>query len=576
MARRETFMTIPLPNLGQWKTNMRAIWDAPGTKAKARAFNETVKIDQEETLFSDGTVWSNKDLDPIPPEQRTWRAWDYMSYWASDQFAIATWEFAASMVAQGFTLREIVPLTFVGMFITGLVCVMSGHIAAKYRIGFPMSTRMSWGMRFGWFPVLVRSFTAMMWLGILNLSIAQCIHQMLRAVWPDFDDIPNTLPESAGITSADLLCYFILIIIQTPLTLIPIYKLKWYFVMKAIISPMVFIGMMIWALVVTKNGGPLVVQAAHLEGSEWDKGWARLKAIGNASGLFATVACNIPDFSRYAKTTRGAWMQAIALPLTGMIPVICSVITCSACIQLYGESFWNPALILEKWENRAAVFFAAIVWIIATIGVNLSANTITVSIALTSFFPRYINNIRGSLLVAVISIIIVPWKIVYSSGSFYNFLNAYPCLIGPISGILLSDYWLVRRRSLDVRHLYARGGKFWFTGGYNWRAAVAWLGALAPNLPGFIHQIAPSVPDVQPYTYNFSWFFGIVISMALFWFCNYVWPPTYSLSGPAVHPDDVVDWDTRTRVGNWSDMPGSVIEAQEEKGADISIDSEKK
>ncbi|OQU98355.1 hypothetical protein CLAIMM_04152 [Cladophialophora immunda] len=416
---------------------------------------------------------------------------------------------------------------------------------------------MSWGMRGGYFPVAIRAFMALMWLAILNISIGQCIHQMLRAIWPSFDDIPNALPASAGITSADLLCYFILLIIQTPLTLIPMYKLKWYFLLKAVLSPFVFIGMMIWALKVAPDGGPLVQQAAKLEGSAWDQNWTRVKAFGTAAGYFATITTNIPDFVRFARRPGNTWIQSLALPCTGILPVICSVITSSATVKIWNEAYWEPSGILARWENRGAVFIAAVVWIIATIGVNLSANTITVAIALSSFWPKYINNVRGSLIVAVLSVVICPWKIVYDAGSFYNFLSAYPSLLGPVSGILMADYWLVRRRAIDVRHLYVlRGGKFWFWHGVNWRAYAAFLCAYVPNMPGFISQVNPSIKNVQPYTYDLNWIFAVVVSVLAFWGLNVVFPPKYSLSGHAVHPDEVVDWSTRRRVGDWTDVPG--------------------
>ncbi|KAI1608890.1 permease for cytosine/purines, uracil, thiamine, allantoin-domain-containing protein [Exophiala viscosa] len=257
MGRRETFWGIPLPNLQQWKENFITVKNTKGFKNKLHVSHEMVKLDTDGSIFANGTSWANKDLDPVPPEQRKWRAWDFMTYWASDQFTIATWEFGSSMVAQGFTLREIVPLTFCGMFLTGVVCGLSGHVATTYRIGFPLSARLSWGMRFGWFPVLLRSFIALMWLGILNVSLAQCFHQMIRAVWPSFDDIPNALPADAGITSADLLYYFILLMIQTPLTLIPIYKL-YYSTIR-----------LLWD-----------DDLGH--GNESAKAWARVKAFGYA------------------------------------------------------------------------------------------------------------------------------------------------------------------------------------------------------------------------------------------------------------------------------------------------------
>ncbi|KAL2443997.1 Allantoin permease [Exophiala dermatitidis] len=572
MGHRESFWGVPLPNFPQWKQNFRLIWKAPTLRDKLHVTHKLVQLDTEKSIFSNGTLDGNRDLDPVPPEQRTWRAWDFMTYWASDQFTFATWGFGSTMVAQGFTLREIVPLTFFGMVLTGTVCALSGYVGSDYRIGFPVSSRLSWGVRMSWFPVLVRAFMALMWLGILNINLAQAFHQMFRAIWPEFDNIPNALPADAGITSADLLCYFILLIIQTPLTMIPIYKLKWFFLFKAVLSPFVFFGSMIWAFVVTKDGGVLVTQSAHLTGTEWEKHWERVKAFGYAAGFFSTVCTNIPDFARFAKTSRGLWMQALALPLTGVIPVICATITSSATIQLYGESYWSPTLILAQWHNRAAVFFAAVIWIIANIGVNLSANTVTVAIALSSFAPKYINNIRGAWLVALLSIIIVPWKIVNDGGSFYNFLGAYPPLLGPISGILMSDYWLVRRGRIDVRHLYiGKGGKFWFFYGCNWRAIVAYLAAYAPNLPGFIHQVSPNIPNVQPYTYDLNWVFAVIVAAVVFWALNWAVPPRYSLSGGSVHPDDVIDWSTGTRIGDWEGIDDSVVVGVPEVETETSV-----
>lgn len=121
----------------------------------------------------------------------------------------------------------------------------------------------------------------------------------------------------------------------------------------------------------------------------------------------------------------------------------------------------------------------------------------------------------------------------------------------------MADYWLVRRRSIDVRHLYVlRGGKFWFWNGVNWRAYAAFLCAYVPNLPGFISQVNPGIKNVQPYTYDLNWIFAIVVSVLSFWLLNVIFPPKYSLSGEAVHPDTVVDWETRQRVGDWTGVPG--------------------
>jgi NCS1 family nucleobase:cation symporter-1 len=132
----------------------------------------------------------------------------------------------------------------------------------------------------------------------------------------------------------------------------------------------------------------------------------------------------------------------------------------------------------------------------------------------------------------------------------------------------MADYWLVRKRSLDVRHLYVlRGGKFWFWHGINWRAYAAFLCAYIPNIPGFVSEVSPSIKNVQPYTYDLNWIFAVIVSVLTFWALNLIFPPTYSLSGEAVHPDEVVDWSTRTRVGDWSGVPG--FEDEEIQGEEV-------
>jgi hypothetical protein len=139
----------------------------------------------------------------------------------------------------------------------------------------------------------------------------------------------------------------------------------------------------------------------------------------------------------------------------------------------------------------------------------------------------------------------------------------------------MADYWLVRRRSIDVRHLYVlRGGKFWFWHGFNWRAYAAFLCAYVPNLPGFISQVEPSIKNVQPYTYDLNWIFAVIVSVLSFWLLNVVFPPVYSLSGVAVHPDEVVDWPARTRVGDWSGVPGFEDEIHGELVVTESVDGD--
>lgn len=200
--------------------------------------------------------------------------------------------------------------------------------------------------------------------------------------------------------------------------MMPVNKLRWFYSLKTILSPCVFFGMMIWGLINVPGGGPLVQEKASNKSS-----MTILSAIFASAGGFSTVAANITDFSRYAKTPKATLIQMVAMPLASAIPVACAVVVSSCCLEMFGSTLWSPPLIMAKWDNRGAVFISAVIWVMGTVGLNLSDNSITASIALSSFCPKYLNFKRASFLMAILSVVICPWKIVNSSATFYSKLH---------------------------------------------------------------------------------------------------------------------------------------------------------
>jgi len=330
--------------------------------------------------------------------------------------------------------------------------------------------------------------------------------------------------------------YFLFWIIQLPLLLIPPTRLRWLFVTKLIAAPITALATMGWC--VHKAGGSGDIFAAHATVTGSTKAYLFLSSMSAVTGSWCTLACNIPDFSRYAKSSKGQWIQLPFLPIIFTLCAVIGIVTTSATGVIYGELIWNPLVIIAKWlesghGGRAAAFFAATSWYIAQVGTNITANSISAANDLTVLFPKYINITRGCVIAAIIGgWVIVPWKILKSASTFLAFMGGYAVFLAPIAGILASDYWLVKKQHYDVPACYNPDGRYRYWKGINPRAVVAMLFSVAPNLPGLAYSIRlnPDGSDVVKISagaknlYTFDWLFGFCTSIVVYVVLHKVWP----------------------------------------------------
>ncbi|GAA5873798.1 hypothetical protein JCM1840_002076 [Sporobolomyces johnsonii] len=532
-----------------------------------RKLDKKLTVKQEAGFKGEASRWSNKDLDPVPESQRTWSALDICSYWNSDQFAPATWDLGSTLVGFGLSASVGIPLTFVAFFCIGIVLSLNGRIGALTHCSFPVIARSTFGIVGAYLPILVRSILALLWLVILTYQGGAVVAVMITAIWPSFGRIPNTLPENLGITTQEMVGFLLLWLVQAPLACIPVYRLKTFFSIKAYISMIAFFALFVWSLVVTKGKGQII--AGPMDSSKFPQGsrsWAMVAGLNGIVGLYSTVSINIPDFSRFSRSPKSNWAQIFAVPLTGTIPVAISMLCAQAAQQLYGKAIFDPASLCALFDSRAAKFFAAFAFTIMTLGVNISANQISFATDITSLLPRYLTIFRASILASILCWATNPWKIVTNAPTFVAFLGAYPVFLAPVATIIATDFYLVRKRKIDVRELYEPNGIYRYTYGFNFRAIGAWICALAPNLPSFAHAIDASNPDVEPYTYYFSWYFSTVT--AFFWYLliNKLFPPTSSLIEEAVYETDVLETDSEQATGS---AEGYQKETDKEPIADV-------
>ncbi|KIJ63144.1 hypothetical protein HYDPIDRAFT_176185 [Hydnomerulius pinastri MD-312] len=494
------------------------------------------ELDLEETTFAPGKGWSNRDMDPVPPHLQTW---SFVSYWFSDASNIAVWEVASSMLAIGLSWRQALPAIVVAYVITGIPMIMTGTIGARLRVPFSVLNRSSFGFWFSYFPVVTRGIIGMSWFGIQTYNGSECIYQMLKAIWPSVAKIPNHIPVTSNITSVGMMCYLLYWLVQLPFMLLTPHQVRYLFMVKGVIVPFAWLAMVIWAFIKVPPSVGLFNQHSTLEGSALT--WAWLKALNSALSLYCGYAVNIPDFTRYATSERAQFAQAAIIPAAFTLCSFAGLAVTSAGIVLYGSALWDPLKLIDQWDNRAAAFFASFAFLLTTIGTNISANALVAANDFTVCLPRWVNIRRGQVLCAIIGgWVFCPWEVLANATGFLAFLNGYTIFIGPFTGIMIVDYWLIHRTRVDVPAMYNPQGRYRYTYGLNWRALATLVVSITPAIPGLASSINTSL-DVGGVgnLFTIGWIFTFSTSSVVYLVLSLLFPAKGTFVDKAILPDDM-------------------------------------
>ena len=330
---------------------------------------------------------------------------------------------------------------------------------------------------------------ACIWYGVQSWIGGNCVYLMIRAIWPSWDSYAengrnNSMPASSGTNTADFVSFFLFWAGSLPFLWFPVHKIRHLFTVKAYVVPVAGIAFFIWAIVRADGIGPIVHQPATVRGSTL--AWAVIKAIMSSISNFATLIVNDPDFARFARRPRDAlWSQLFTIPcgfaLTSFIGII--VASSSTIIYRGSEPIWNPLDVLTRFLNddqvnggtRFGVFVIAVAFVLAQLGTNIAANSVSAGTDLTALMPRYLNIRRGSYVCAVVGIVMCPWHLLSSSNNFTTYLSAYSVFLSSIAGVMICDYYFVRKGYLQTRDLHSarKDGPYYFTWGLHWRGYAA-------------------------------------------------------------------------------------------------------
>jgi NCS1 family nucleobase:cation symporter-1 len=452
-------------------------------------------------------LW-NPDLAPTAPEHRTWSTYNIAALWIGMSVVITTYTLASGLMQQGMTWWQAMLTILLGNSIVLVPMVLNAHAGTKYGISFPVLCRASFGVRGANLPAILRAIVACGWFGIQTWIGGLALDALCQAAWPGWAGVPGHLA----------IAFMVFWLIQVAVILKGTEGIK---LLESWSAPVLLAGgglLLLWAVRQGGGLGPLLAQSERLRGGTTPFLALFPAALTASVGYWATLSLNIPDFTRYARSQRSQMLgQALGLPTTMTAFAFIGVAVTSATIVRFGEAIWDPIVLISRIGGTGVIVFAALVVLAAQLTTNMAANVVSPSNDFSNLNPRRISYVTGGLLTAVIGILMMPWRL-YSDAAAYIFtwLLGYSSLMGALGGILIADYWVLRRQRLILADLYREQGAYTYRRGVNPRAIAAFAIAILPVIPGFVRAATTpggtvADPNVFDTLYAYAWFvtFGL-------------------------------------------------------------------
>jgi len=458
----------------------------------------------------------NEDIAPTPQHKRTWGILNYFSLWVGMAVCIPTYMIAASLIQGGMSWSEAMLTVLVGNAIVLIPMILNGHAGVKYGIPFPVLARSSFGIKGSNIPALLRALVACGWFGIQSWIGGSALYALLLIVWPGASSFPTMLPEFIGTGLIPFICFLIFWSFNIILIWKGVESIK---VLETACAPFLLlcgVALLIWAYVNANGFGQMMMTPSKF--SDSGQFWAFFfPALTGMVGFWATLSLNIADFTRYAKDQKSQIIgQAIGLPTTMTFFAFIGVAVTSATVVIFGKAVWDPILLVQKFDAPVVVFFSMVAVVIATLSTNVAANVVGPANDFSNLKPSLINFKIGGTITGVLGILMMPWKLLADpTGYIFTWLIGYSALLGPVAGILLVDYFLIKKTKLDIDDLFKKGGIYWYQSGFNVKAIVALILGILINIPGFLSQIKLLTPDqvgIFGPLYHYAWFTGLFLS----------------------------------------------------------------
>lgn len=456
----------------------------------------------------------NHDLAPVAVKRRTWNTWDYAALWISMAHCIPTYTLASGMIAQGMAWWQALATILVGNLIVLVPILLNSHPGTKYGIPFPVFARAAYGTAGANLPAIMRALIACGWFGINTWIGGEALQVFFESLWPGYhallgiSEYPfNAFPNTWWLSFVLFWALNIFIIFRGMELLRRVERFAAPFVL---VMTAICLG---WALNEAGGLGPILERSSFQPTKPGVTLMSvMIPALTGTIAFWSTLSLNMPDFTRFGRSQREqAIGQTVALPSTMTVFAAMGIMITSATALIYNDKIWSPIQLASKFESRWIVGIATFTLVIATLAVNIAANVVSPANDFANAFPKHIDFKRGGLITGVLGIATLPWELIKDPGRYINsWLGGYGAALGSIAGVLIVDYWILKKTELDLRSLYVPDGRYRYTNGWNMPAVIA-------TIVGAAIALAGAFWEPMHWLFDFSWFAGFGIAAGLYY-----------------------------------------------------------
>jgi nucleobase:cation symporter-1, NCS1 family len=453
----------------------------------------------------------NQDLAPTKQKGRRWSAYSIFTLWANDVHSLGNYAFAIGLFALGLGGWQILLALGIGAVLLFGLLNFSGFMGFKTGVPFPVMSRISFGIKGAQVPSLLRGGVAIVWFGVQTFLASVVFRVMLVAMFPSLHNLDKTL--ILGLSALGWITFVALWIVQVIIVSFGMDMIRKY---EAFAGPIILVTMASIAIWMFAKAGGSIAWTTHSALTGGDM-WRTIFAGGALwVTIYGTFVLNFCDFTRSAKSKKSIvrgnfWGIPINMMLFGAIVVVMA----GAQFKINGTIIESPADVVHAIPNTFLLVLACLALLILTVAVNLMANVVAPVYALTNLFPRHLNFRKAALISATIGLVILPWNLYNNPVVIVYFLGGLGALLGPLFGVIMADYWLLRKGRVNVPHLYTReeGGNYFYKRGIN---AKAIKGLVPAGVISLAIAFVPALHDLSP----FSWFFGAGIAAVTYYFIS--------------------------------------------------------
>lgn len=449
-----------------------------------------VELNQPELLTG---PYVSADTKPVAVTGRTWSTRHFAMLWISMSHCIPAYLLASGLIAVGMNwLQALITVALANLLVL-IPLVLNSHAGAKYGIGFPVFNRAVFGMRGAHFAGLLRGLVACGWFGIQTWIGGQAIFviigQLAGNAW-------TKAPAFSGYPWPQWLCFAVFLVLQLVVVWRGMQALRRFEVVAAPLLTVTFAALMIWMLIRAGGFGPIFAQPSKL-------GWGAdfwlvfPPSLMSMMAFWATMSLNMPDFTRFARGQRAQGLgQALGLPTAMTWISFVSIVVTSASAVVYGAPIWDPVQLAGRFHSPVAVILGLMVALLGTMSATIASDVVNPSYVFANTAPRLISFRTGALITSAIAVLIQPWRLLADPNLYiYTWLGFYGGVVAAVAGVLVAGYWVGARTRLSLVDLFrGKKGRYWFNGGWNWRAVLATVVAAVLAVGG-----ANSAPGKGPF-----------------------------------------------------------------------------